>query len=110
MADNSAPSGSSPVTPPTPPPATITDTTNTNTNTTTTTTSTPSVSTTITTTTAGSKGPDAAVLEKAQEWIHAVNNLKVKVTGVEGMTDLEEAIDLAQDQNEICDLMLCSMG
>ena len=110
MADNPAPSGSAPVTPPTPTPATITDTANTNTTTTTTTTSTPSVCTTTTNTTAGSKGPDEVLLEKAQEWIHEINNLKVKVTGVEGMTDLEDAIDLAKDQNELLDLMLIKMG
>ena len=110
MAETPAPTGSAPLTTPTPSPVTSTSTTYTNTITTTTTTSTPSVITTNTTTTASSQAPRSAVLEKAQKWIHDVDNLKEKITGVESLADLDEAIDLAQDQNEICDLMLCSMG
>ena len=39
-----------------------------------------------------------------------MNNETVKTTGVDNLADLDEAINLAQDQNELCDLLLCGMA
>ena len=108
MAGKPSPPRSNPLPPPPPPLVTSTITTTTNTNTTTTTTSTTSATTTTTTTT-NNQVPRSAVLAKL-DWIHDVENEPVITTGVDSLADLDEAINLEQDPNELCDRLICGMA
>ena len=44
------------------------------------------------------------------DWIHEVENEPVITTGVDSLADLDEAINLEQDPNELCDRLICGMA